>query len=424
MITASDKAANVTISMPAYLGNTPLRTVSVAANQSQRIVFGSGTTTFAYSQMDTLENTILTAGITGVKHNRGIRITSTNPVFVYYALSTKGTKVLYALKGKRALGTSFYIPTEQQFTIDVSYSSLAYKQFHVVASEDNTKVNIKPTSAWYGGSGGTQQAANSTYSPTLNKGQTVAIRAYANNPAAPRLAGSTVTANKPVAVTVAEDLIILPTDGSHPIGGDAGGDQIVPSSNVGRQYVVVRGYTGPNQGDFVYIMATQASTSVDITPQGGTKSTQSIASAGGFIKYHLSTADAAFISATKPVYVWQQSGIDGEADCVLVPSMYSIAGRSFSFYKESTGLHRVFILTRSGNEGNFQVNGSSSVITASDFQNVTGLTGWKYLINRHFGMHPSCIHRQNSGIMNVMKLILSRASLSNTFLSNVVSISH
>jgi hypothetical protein len=305
MITAGDKAANVTISMPAYLGNTPLRTVYVAANQSQRIIFGNGATTFDYNQMDTLENSILIAGTSGVKYNRGIRITSDNPVFVYYALSTIGAKAILTLKGKRALGTSFYVPTEQHFSISGSAYPQAYKQFHVVASEDNTTVNIKPTSAWYGGSGGTQQAANSTYSTTLSKGQTVAIRTFINDPAAPRLAGSTVTANKPVAVTVAEDVMNIPADGSYSGGGDAAGDQIVPSTNVGRQYVVVRGYTGPNQGDYVYIMATQASTSVDITPQGGTKSTQSIASAGGLIKYHLSTAAAAFISATQPVYVWQ-----------------------------------------------------------------------------------------------------------------------
>jgi hypothetical protein len=323
MITAGDDAANVTVSMPAFLGDVPLRTVHVNANSSQMIVFGEGTSQFAYSQLDTLENTVTKAGITGIKYDREIHITSDYPVFVYYAVSTTGSKTLFALKGKNALGKSFYIPAEQNFNIGTSYTQ-AFKQFHVVASEDNTEITVTPVTDWFGGPSGTRQTANVPYTTTLDKGQTVAVRAFENNPALPRLIGSTVTALKPVAVTVAEDEIDIPGNNDYPGGGDAGGDQIVPSSNVGRQYVVIRSFTGPSQGDFVYIMATQPNTSVTVTPQGGTPlAPQTIAAAGGYIKYHLSTQEAAFISASHPVYVWQQSGINGEADCVLVPSMYS-----------------------------------------------------------------------------------------------------
>ncbi|MDR1723112.1 MAG: FG-GAP-like repeat-containing protein, partial [Tannerella sp.] len=383
MITTGDEPATVTMTMPAYLGSTPLRTLSLPANSSQRLIFGSDGTSnnvsaFAYAQMDTIENTIVTPGVTGVKYNRGIHFSSTAPVFIYYCLATPGSRNLMSLKGEKALGTSFFIPTEQQFTIGVASTYPAFKQFHVVATENNTSVTITPTSDWYGGASGTQQSAGTSYTVTLQKGETVPMRTWATNATAPKFAGSTVTSTKPVAVTVGEDDITLPTGPSWGSGGDPGGDQIVSVDNLGRHYLVIRGYTDSNQGDYVYILATQANTTVTLTPQGGSASTQTIASAGGFIQYHLNTPTSVFVSADHPVYVWQQSGVGGEADCVLVPSMYSINARSMSFYRDANGVHYLFVLVRSGNEGNFRVNGSATILQASDFTTVTGATDWKY----------------------------------------------
>ncbi|MDR1103061.1 MAG: IgGFc-binding protein, partial [Tannerella sp.] len=372
VITAGDLPATVTMTMPAFTGDT-VRTVHVGANQSQQIIFGDDLAT-AVAQMDSIENTILTPGVTGVKDTRGIRFTSDNPVFIYYAVSAPNSKAMFALKGKMALGNSFYIPGQTVFSASTSYPD-AYPQFHLVATEDNTSLTVMPSTDWYGGPSGTSQPANTPVYINLNKGETFAFRTFDRNQS-PRFVGSTVTVtsqNTPVAVTVVDDLLLAG-------GSDATGDQIVPANNVGRQYVVVRGFTEPTAGDYIYIMATQPDTRVTVTPASGAPVTEYLTNAGDLYRHHLSDVNiyTAFIDADRPVYVWQQSGINAEVDAVLLPGMNSISGRSFSFHKEAAGLHHVFILARAGGEGDFLVNGNAGIITDADFQDITGVTGWKY----------------------------------------------
>jgi hypothetical protein len=368
-ITAGQEPAVVTMTMPAYTGNTAKRVITLAPYESKQIKFNSA------AEIDSIENTILVAGITGVKHNRGIHFSSTAPVYIYYALTAQNSRTILTLKGHRALGTAFYVPNQTVYNTGASYG-YAYNQFHVVASEDNTSVTITPTAAWYGGPSGTSQTANVPYTVTLQRGETVAIRSFTQSSSSPRFSGSKVTATKPVSVVVNEDLV---TSGT---GTDAAADQLVPISNLGKDYVVVRGYAGASYGDRLYILATDETTptTVTVTPYSGAPVTTTITAGNAYV-YHLSseTNYTATISADKPVYVWQQSGVGNlEIDCVLIPSMYAINGRNVSFYKEETGTHYICVLVRVGNESMFKVNNSSTVLTASDFSPIPNMAGWKF----------------------------------------------
>ena len=365
MITAGDLPAVVTMEMPALPGFNN-RTISLVAGESQRIIFGVGYTAFENAQMDTIQNNILNVAYVGVKHNRGIHFRSTAPVTIYYQVDSYNSKDMYALKGTKALGLEFYTPFQDIiYTVPGSYPD-GYPQFHVVASEDNTTVQITPKSNIVGTNAGV------TKTVVLNRGETFAARSVTATQAG-RLTGSHVFADKPVAVTVTDDLLNVPSGGS-----DATGDQLVPVANIGTSYVVVRGFlntTNANYCDKVFVMATHDNTTVTID---GTVVTTTLAKGAHYV-HTMQTALTAAITADYPVYVFQLSGYGTEVGAVLVPSMYSIFSRKISFYKDPASYnHNIFVLVRDGNKGDFTVNGNAAILTASDFTPVPNMPGWNY----------------------------------------------
>jgi hypothetical protein len=367
MITAGDLPATVTVEMPALTGFNN-RVLHLAASQSERIVFGAGTSAFENAQMDTIQNNILNTSYVGVKYNRGIHFTATAPVTVYYQVDAPASKDMFALKGTKALGTDFYTPFQTRHSSSSSYPN-AYAQFHIVATENHTEVKITPAANIAGTNAGM------TKTVILNRGETFAARTAAFLQTA-RLAGSHIESDKPVAVTVSDDL--LATGGA----ADVTGDQIVPVNGLGTTYAVVRGFSSTasaDYGDQIYILATQNNTSVSINGSHVTA-----LNAGQQYFYPMQTALTAVITADHPVYVYQLSGYvlaagGTERGAALVPSMYSISSRRMSFYKDPASYNNsVFVLVRDGNEDGFTVNGSASVLLAGDFSNIPNMTGWKY----------------------------------------------
>jgi hypothetical protein len=370
MITAGDDPAIVTMEMPAFTGFNN-RVLSLAPHESKQILFGPTTyNTFSNLQMDTIQNKILPPNsLAGDKYNRGIHFTSTTPVSIYYQVDSYNSKDMFALKGSKALGLEFYTPFQTLFKTNTSYPD-GYPQFHVVATQDNTTVSITPKADIVGTNAGV------TKTVVLNRGETFAARAKTFMQDG-RLAGSHVVADKPVAVTVCDDL--LSTSGA----ADVTGDQIVPVEGLGTAYVVIRGFAttqNTNYCDKIFILATENNTEVSIN--NGTATTLG---AGQQLIHTMQTALTAVITSNHPVYVYQLSGYGNssngtELGAVLLPSMYSIGSRRIIFYKSSVDAynHNVFVLVRSGNEGAFTVNGSSTVLQASDFTTVPGMTDWKY----------------------------------------------
>ncbi|MCX6181433.1 MAG: IgGFc-binding protein [Bacteroidetes bacterium] len=242
-----------------------------------------------------------------VIENKGLHITSTEDITVYYeVLGTTGGGVvqnsdIFALKGANALGTTFFTPFQNLLdSPDNAYGSItAYSAFDIVAVYDNTTITITPTQNVVG------HAAGVPYTITLNSGQTYSGRA-AGFLAAEHLSGTKITSNKAIAVTIKDDSV------RQNWALDLVGDQLVPVSVLGSDYIVVKGAVNgnndaglygnsnpnPSFGDRAVICATQNGTTVTI---GGVM--QTTLSAGQTYNYQV-TLPAEYISLSHPAYVY------------------------------------------------------------------------------------------------------------------------
>jgi hypothetical protein len=375
VITAGDDPAVVTMEMPALAGFGG-RTLPLAAHESQQILFGPDGSALSNLQMDTIQNRIRTGSdfnlLPSGKYDRGIRFTSTAPVTIYYQVDSYGSKDMFALKGSKALGTEFYTPFQTLFKTSSNYR-YSFPQFHIVATEADTEVQITPAANVMTNAGAISAGATKTV--YLGRGETFAVRAAAFMQDG-RLAGSHIVSDKPVAVTVCDEML------SVGVAADMTGDQLVPVEGLGSAYVVIRGLASSNASycDRVFILATQNGTKVSIN--GGAE--QTIAAAGQQLVHSMPTDMTATIVSNYPVYVYQLSGHvhssgGTEVGAVLLPSMYSIGSRRIIFDKNAAGYnHNVMVLVRNGSEDDFTVNGDDGVLLASDFATVPGMSDWKY----------------------------------------------
>lgn len=295
-------------------------------------------------------------------NNKGLLLTTNNLVTAYYEEANNANPSIFSLKGRNALGNEFYIVSQNNYQ-NQTYSD-DFETFEIVATEDNTTVTITTTDELI------NHPANSTFVVTLNKGQTYSARATQQGPTR-TLAGSHIVSDKPIAVTWADDSIVTG-------GWDVVGDQIIPVTVIGQEYIAIKGYANNSAGDneeHVYIVGTSSNTGLTID---GTF-IQNI-NAGELYNYPIPTASAtAFIQTTAPAYVMHLSGFPGECGASLLPQIFCTGSRQIGFYRTGSGSFSLMILTLAGNEGSFLMDGSPTVIQASDFLPVPGTSGvWVY----------------------------------------------
>lgn len=292
--------------------------------------------------------------------NNGLKIVSTSAINVIYDLNAPSNKELFSMKGSRALGTDFYTPFQKHWDNAVT-TPTSYSGFEIVASENATTVLITPRTAITG------HAANVTFSITLNAGQTYSARDVSVT-AATSLAGSIVSANKPIAITLFDGQL---TEGAC---ADAIGDQLVATASIGTDYAIYRGTSGL---DRVYILGTQNATALDITGSG---TVSAVIASGETYSFPVSN-DIMFIHSSKPIYVIQVSGFGCELSEAVVPSLNCKGNNSMRFSRTSSDSLGVVLITRAGYENNFLLNGGSTLITGAQFSPVPG-TGGQYVAAR------------------------------------------
>lgn len=114
---------------------------------------------------------------------KGIHVTSLAPVSVHVISENSTSAEGYLAFPTAALGTNYYV---------MSYGTARYagSEFAVVATQNNTTVNITPAAA------GASKAAGAAFSVVLNSGETYQL----TNPATADMTGTVVIADKPVAV--------------------------------------------------------------------------------------------------------------------------------------------------------------------------------------------------------------------------------
>lgn len=168
------------------------------------------------------------------KNGRAFRIKTNVPVVAYQTLP-------YGAGRARVTGATLLLPTnvwETNYVVANAYSApplidddSAGPTMAIVASQDNTRVRIKPTAAIVGGGGllGTSANVASTY--TLARGEYLQITQKQE------LTGSAVEATAPVAVLGGSTLMDIPLDR---IRADGAHQMLPPIRALGSEYVAVR----------------------------------------------------------------------------------------------------------------------------------------------------------------------------------------
>ncbi len=343
--------ANLTLEIPANTTFTPI-TQYVPANS----VYTFDLTTW----IDIIENRPANEVL-----NRGIHLTSDKQITAYYeVIGGNVNPAIFSLKGKNALGKEFYIVSQNLFP-----NVYGSESFDIVAIEDQTTVTITVTDDIIGYSSG------SSFQVILNKGQTYCARSI-STAASRTLAGSHITSDKSIAITWNDDSIRPEiTTG----GYDIVADQTIPVNLLGTEYIAIKGFadnTPTNNDERVFMLATQNNTNINI--DGVSYVTDLLA--GQLCNYAIPQgSNTALINATKPIYVLHLSGYSQEAGGSILPQDYCTGSRQIGFSRTLNLNFALMVLTRTGNESAFTVNGSNTILTATDFLPVDGSGGaWMY----------------------------------------------
>lgn len=357
-ISTMDDQATILLRMPANLTFTPIsQTIAPNSTISIRLDLITGDP----SWKDSIENKPPDHVL-----NKGLLLTSDKYITAYYDDANTSNPAIWPLKGKNALGTEFYIPSQNNYANQTNDGSEA---FDIVATEDNTTITITPTLDIVG------HAANVPFEIVLNKGETYSARTL-NTSAPASLKGSHVVSDKPIAITISDDSIITG-------GWDIIGDQLVPVNLLGNEYIVIKGFADnsppSNNDERVYICAIMNNTDIYID---GSPTLSATLGAGEQYNYGiLASSNTVLIDASNPVYVYHLSGHPGEAGTSILPQDSCTGSAKIGFARSSSNAFAILILTRDGNQGSFLLNGDNAIITATNF-NVVPETGGEWLYYR------------------------------------------
>jgi gliding motility-associated-like protein len=313
-------------------------------------------------------NTIfnLTGSITAVESapvnaisNKGIYISSNNNVSVYYSIGAATNKEMISLKGSRAKGVDYYLPVPNNLTT-TTLPADGGVGFEVVATGTGvTTILITPRANCIG------HAKNVTFAVSLTQGQTYSVRD--NNSTNPsELAGSIISSDKPIAVTVSGMIRTSLVCNSY------FADQITTSDNVGKDYVILRGET--SSVDMEYILSTVNGTSLQITTGGSVVNT--LINFGETFSVNVN-APMSYIKSNQPIYVIHVSGYGCKISGAQVPPAYCAGSYTSAFTRLSGDSLNLDVFTRSGFQNTFTLtsDGVNVPISGASFTTVPGSLG-------------------------------------------------
>ena len=348
-ITSYANPAVVTISEPANPSFTPI-VINLAANAT----ITQNITAYINSVETKPSATVL---------NYGILITSTANVSAYYEVGNLYNPEIFPLKGNTAKGINFIIPSQTQYDNRAGINPNANNGFVIVATEDNTTIDITLTHPDANGH------PVGTFTIQLNKGQTYAVIGT-STAAYLHLGGSEIKANKPICITIYDDSIYVGAS------LDLAGDQIVPVINTGSEFIIVRGALNApsyNNSDFFFIWATADGTNIFLN--GSTTAIATINKGQSYMG--LLNNNTVYITTSQPVYVLQLTGVGTEVTETSLPSIKCTGSNSVSFVRSTSELFYLNIICKAEDVDNFSLNGVPGVITSNLFFDVPGATGWK-----------------------------------------------
>lgn len=302
--------------------------------------------------------------------NTGLKIVANHPIRAFYEIKSNdplGNSELFVLKGSDGMGKLFYVPMQNFLSnqIDTVTFPKPYSSFDIVATENNTTVSIIATSPIVG------HSSYQLFMVQLHQGQTYSASALGQS-ALQHLSGSIITTNKPVAVTVKDDLM----DAFH-LGGcrDIGGDQLLSYDHLGTKYVAIRG-SYPANTDKLFIVGTENATSISIN--------------GVFVtnidKYQtysfpFTQSEVAYIDASSPVTILHLISKSCNFEYSILNPLDCIGTDTIVFKREPNKQIQIFLVSESNSISSFKVNGVSGIINPQLFQSIPGTNNqWKYSI--------------------------------------------
>lgn len=305
----------------------------------------------------------------------GFKITSDYPMTIVYDIITAPTTYYnpetYSLMGQNGMGKEFVLPFQTVWhnrasTADNNGDGLItqpYQQFSVVATEDSTTIYITPKTDIVGHPAGVTFSVFLPKKGNVYTGQNVYqdINLLSHN-----LAGTIVVSNKPISITVCEDSV-QPPDGC----ADELGDQIVPVDVIGNEYIVNKGFLSANSKESFFVVATENFTSVTINDGAVTNT---IMNQGDTYAYEI-TQPLTHIQSDKPVYLYHMSGYGCELGSAILPPLNCAGSDQVSFARSNDQSFLLNILCKAGTEGAFTLNGSTTLVQATDFNPVPGTGG-------------------------------------------------
>lgn len=347
-LTTYSQAANVTISQPANGGFTPI-VVNIPANSVQNVDLSS----FLADIESPSANTINT---------NGLKIVSDEIISAYYELSAPTNKEVFSLKGNKGLGTDFYTPFQKAWNND-NISPSTFSSIEIVATQNNTTVVITPKTNIVG------HTVGSTFNITLDEGETYSARDV-NLSASTSLAGSIVSSDKPVAVTVFSGALLNSGCSS------SMGDQITPTEYLGTDFII---HKGQSSDDRFYILATENGTAITIE---NLSTTTSLISWSETYEYDM-TDTYNYVHTSKPAYLWHATGNGCNLGGAQVPQVFCAGKYEQTFTRSTADSLGVVLYTRAGYEDDFELNGNPSLITAGGFTVVPG-TGGEFVVGTFY----------------------------------------
>lgn len=427
-VTAGSLDANVIISMPAnaaaFHGGSPI---------TQFVSAGSTVTINVSADVINIENNYeFLDGVFG-KNNKGIYIQSDNPITVYYEDGMTNNCDIFALKGKNALGTEFYTVFQNMGYNMSKYDAAhltdpnktwtepAYSAIDIVATEDGTVVTVESPLA----SQHLYHYGIDNFSVTLNKGETFSITPdwitnvpindgtcatgryptdyFFGRAGADHLGGLHITsnANHPIAITKKDDSVRhkcvnqLPEGDTWPGGCfDLIGDQMVPLSILGKEYIAMKGglhrlgYAGDDNEapENVYCVATADNTVIDTNNVYATTINR-----GQTYVYELwrSPLNSVHIRGSEKLSVLHVSGFGCEVGGAILPPIDKCTGSTkVSVNRTTTESFFINLMVWDGAEDGFYINGIAQNVDGgdpangvlfgpADFQAVPGTSNWK-----------------------------------------------
>lgn len=346
-ITTYNNASNVYLRQPANATFTPI-SKSIPAFSVDSIDL----TSFVAAVESTPSNSVLP---------RGIYISASASVSIVYAIKAPTHKEMLSLKGRKAVGTDFYAPFQNAWRTAMptpTTNPRSASAIDIVATQNATSILITPRANIIG------HAKDVSFIVVLNAGETFSCQ-DTTTLAPTKLAGSIISANKPIAVTVSSSNLI--TGG----GNSTVADQITNSTYEGNDFVIAKSQSG---NDKYFILASVNSTSLTI--YNGTSTVQTLINTGE--TYSASATQAlTYIKSTKPVYVFHVSSHGNKLSGAQVPHFYCAGTYSTSFTRTTNDSLSINVFTRAGYEGNFTLlsNSVSQPVPASAFSVVPGTGG-------------------------------------------------